>query len=90
MKVNAYGSRSALATARHDSNALERYLEEPKNIALKQLLWTAIPLPVVDAEEPDMYRSIANVRAKVQGFPGVKKVVLKEKNAHSAWEDYVF
>ncbi|KAF2118771.1 hypothetical protein BDV96DRAFT_487978 [Lophiotrema nucula] len=80
----------ALAKARHDANAFERYLEEARNLVLKQLLWTSNSLPKIDSDDPATYRLIENVKAKTPCLPGVKKIVLKEKSAESAWEDYAF
>lgn len=90
MKIILTWGRLAISKARHYTSFLDGYLEEPKNVALKQLVWTADTFTKSTPMDPEEYITVVTVATRVALIPhltGIKKVVLRKKGLDGDVDD---
>ncbi|KAF2179057.1 hypothetical protein K469DRAFT_674710 [Zopfia rhizophila CBS 207.26] len=88
-----YSSSSiAMSSPLSDVDALEKYLDDPYNVALKQLVWTANTFPKVTPHEPEQYLVIMTLKrdfplnGRVPGQMEMR-ILLQQKGVGDFMED---
>ncbi|KAF2128956.1 hypothetical protein P153DRAFT_376285 [Dothidotthia symphoricarpi CBS 119687] len=81
-KTYPQSTRRAIDSAWRDTSLLERVLDAPANVLLKQLVWTANTLSTATPRDPAEWIEIAVMMGRVASHPHpttIRKIVLRER-----------